>query len=96
MKKCYPGLRDEFLKGTPKVNLSFAFCYVSDQIRRSVVSNSLRPHESQHARPPVHHQLLEFTETHVYRVSDAIQTSYPLLSPSPPAPNPSQHQSLFQ
>ena len=45
---------------------------------------------------PVHHQLLEFTETHVHRVSDAIQPSHPLLSPSPPAPNPSQHQSLFQ
>ena len=43
---------------------------------------------------PVHHQLLEFTETHVHRVSDAIQPSHPLLSPSP-APNPSQHQSLF-
>ena len=45
---------------------------------------------------PVHHQLLEFTETHVHRVSDAIQPTHPLLSPSPPAPNPSQHQSLFQ
>ena len=45
---------------------------------------------------PVHHQLLEFTQTHVHRVSDAIQPSYPLSSPSPPAPNPSQHQSLFQ
>ena len=45
---------------------------------------------------PVHHQLLEFTETLVHRVRDAIQPSHPLLSPSPPAPNPSQHQSLFQ
>ena len=45
---------------------------------------------------PVHHQLPEFTETHVHRVSDAIQLSHPLSSPSPPAPNPSQHQSLFQ
>ena len=43
---------------------------------------------------PVHHQLL--TQTHVHRVSDAIQPSYPLSSPSLPAPNPSQHQSLFQ
>ena len=40
---------------------------------------------------PVHHQLLEFTQTHVHRVSDAIQPSHPLSSPSPPAPNPSQH-----
>ena len=45
---------------------------------------------------PVHHQLPEFTQTHVHRVSDAIQPSHPLSSPSPPAPNPSQHQSLFQ
>ena len=45
---------------------------------------------------PVHHQLPEFTQTHVRRVGDAIQPSHPLSSPSPPAPNPSQHQSLFQ
>ena len=45
---------------------------------------------------PVHHQLPEFTQTHVHRVSDAIQPSHSLSSPSPPAPNPSQHQSLFQ
>ena len=44
---------------------------------------------------PVHHQLPEFTQSHVHRVSDAIQPSHPLSSPSPPAPNPSQHQSLF-
>ena len=43
---------------------------------------------------PVHHQLLEFTQTHVHQVNDAIQPSHPLSSPSPPAPNPSQHQSL--
>ena len=43
---------------------------------------------------PVHHQLREFTEIHVYLVSDAIQLSHPLLSPSPLAPNPSQHQSF--
>ena len=45
---------------------------------------------------PVHHQLPEFTQTHVHRVGGAIQTSHPLSSPSPPAPNPSQQQSLFQ
>ena len=51
-----------------------------------------------HSTPglPVHHQLLEFTQTHVHRVSDAIQSSHPLSSPPPPAPNPSQHQGLFQ
>ena len=45
---------------------------------------------------PLHHQLLDFTQTHVHRVSDAIQPSHPLSSPSPLAPNPSQHQGLFQ
>ena len=51
-----------------------------------------------HSTPglPVHHQLLEFTQTHVHQVGDAIQPSHPLLSPSPPAPNPSQHQGLLQ
>ena len=46
--------------------------------------------------PPVHHQLPELTQTQPHLVGDAIQASYPLLSPSPPAPNPSQHQGLFQ
>ena len=45
---------------------------------------------------PIHHQLPEFTQTHVHRVSDAIQPSHPLSSPSPLAPNPFQHQCLFQ
>ena len=45
---------------------------------------------------PVHHQLPEFTQTHVHWVGDAIQASHPLSSPSPSAPNPSQHQGLFQ
>ena len=44
---------------------------------------------------PVHHQLPESTQTHAHWVSDAIQPSHPLSSPSPPAPNPSQHQGLF-
>ena len=45
---------------------------------------------------PGHHHLPEFSQTHVHRVSDAIQPSHPLSSPSPPAPNPSQHESIFQ
>ena len=45
---------------------------------------------------PVSHQLPEFTQTHIHQVSDAVQPSHPLSSRSPPAPNPSQHQSLFQ
>ena len=43
---------------------------------------------------PVHHQHPEFTQSHIHRVSDAIQPSHPLSSPTPPAPNPSQHQSF--
>ena len=45
---------------------------------------------------PVHHQPPEFTQTHVHQVGDAIQPCHPLSSPFPPAPNLSQHQSLFQ
>ena len=56
---------------------------VAATISCSVMSDPLRPHESQH-------------QTHVHQVGDAIQPSHPLSSPSPPAPNPSQHQSLFQ
>ena len=50
-----------------------------------------------HSTPglPVHHKLPEFTQTHLHWVSDVIQPSHPLSSPSPPAPNPSQHQGLF-
>ena len=61
----------------------------------SIVSDSLQPHELQHARPPCHHQLLEFTQTHVHWVSDAIQPFHLLSSPSP-AFNLSQHQGLFK
>ena len=45
---------------------------------------------------PLHHQLPELAQIHVHQVSDAIQPSHPLSSPSPPAPNPSQHQGRFQ
>ena len=50
-----------------------------------------------HSTPglPVHHQLPEFTQTHVHWINVAIQPSHPLLFPSPPTPNPSQHQGLF-
>ena len=71
--------------------------FSSVQFSHSVLSDSLRPHELHSTPDPsVHHQLPEFTQTHVHWVGDAIQPSHPLLSPSPPAPNPSQHQSLFQ
>ena len=74
------------------------FTYISSvQFSRSVVSDSLQPHELHHVHHlPVHHQLLEFTQTRVDWVSDAIQPSHTLSSPSPLALNPSQHQSLFQ
>ena len=69
---------------------------LSDQIR-SVAQSCLTlcdPMNCSMPGLPVHHQLPEFTQTHVHRVSDAIQPSHPLSSPSPPAPNPSQNQSF--
>ena len=77
--------------------LNYQSCF-SDQIR-SVAQSCLTlcdPMNRSTPGLPVHHRLPEFTQTHVHRVSDAIQPSHPLASPSPPAPNPSQHQSLFQ
>ena len=68
----------------------------SVQFSRSVVSDSLPPQESQHARPPCPSPTPGVNPTHVHQVSDATQPSHPLSSPSPPAPNPSQLQSLFQ
>ena len=70
----------------------------SDQIRSVTQSCPILCDPMNRSTPdlPVHHQLPEFTDTHVHRVSDAIQPSHPLLSPSPLAPSPSQHQSLFQ
>ena len=68
----------------------------SVQFSRSVVSDSLQPHGLQHASFPVCHHLPEFTQVHVHRVTDAIQPSHPLSSPSPPALNLFQHQGLFQ
>ena len=68
----------------------------SVQFIHSVVSNSLWPHGLQHARLPIHHQLLEFMQTHAHWVSDAIQPSHPLFSPSSPAFNLSQQQGLYK
>ena len=67
----------------------------SVQFSLSVVSNSLRHHELQHARHPCPSPTLEFTQTHIHWVGDAIQPSHPLWSPSLPVPNPSQHQSFL-
>ena len=75
-------------------------CFREDSVQFSSVAQSCPtfcdPMNYSTPGLPVHHQLPEFTQTHVHRVSDAIQPSHPLSSPSPPAPNPSQHQSLFQ
>ena len=68
----------------------------SVQFSHSVVSDSLQPHGLQHTGFPVLQHLPEFAQTHAHRVSDAIQPSHPLSSPSPPALNLSQHQGLFQ
>ena len=67
----------------------------SVQFSCSVVSDSLRPHELQHARPSCPSPTPGFHPNYVHLVGDAIQPSHPLSSPFPPAPNPSQHQSLF-
>ena len=77
---------------------SFSFCISSVQFS-SVTQSCLtlcNPMNCSMPGLPVHHQLPEFTQTLVLRVSDAIQLSDPLSSPSPPAHNLSQHQSLFQ
>ena len=77
--------------------------YLKYQFGRSVVSlcdpkNYSTPSFPVHSMLgfSVHHQLLESAQTHVHRVGDAIQSSHPLSSPSPPALNLSQHQGLFQ
>ena len=88
----------EDLTSGPGTRLDHSRTFVSDQIRSVAMSCPTLCDPMNRSTPglPVHHQLPEFTETHVHRVSDAIQPSHPLSSPSPPAPNPSQHQSLFQ
>ena len=86
-------------RANSKASESFTLYWIGfDQIR-SVAQSCPTLCDTMNRRMPglpVHHQLPEFTETHVHWVSDAIQPSHPLLSPSPLAPNPAQHQSLFQ
>ena len=79
---------------TYKTRYSVQFSSV--HFSRSVMSDSLRLLGLQHAGLPVHYQLLEFTQTHVHWVGDAIQPSHPLSSPSPLAFNLSKHQGLFK
>ena len=86
------------IKIRPKIFLQRRQYLLSVQFSSVVQSCPTLHDPMNHSTPglPVHHQLPEFTQTHVHRVSDVIQPSHPLSSPSPPAPNPSQHQSLFQ
>ena len=87
IKPVSPALAGEFFTAEPL-----------DQIRSVAQSCPTLCNPMNRSMPglPVQHQLPEFTETHVHRVTDVIQSSHPRSSPSPPAPNPSQHQSLFQ
>ena len=78
-------------KGTVDLNTSFSISSVAQSCL-----TLCDPMNCSTPGLPGNHQLLEFTQTHIRPVGDAIQTSHPLSSPFPPAPNPSQHQSLFQ
>ena len=94
-KKCLPHQYWKYF--SPVFSLS-SFIVLLFQFSSVTQSCPTLCHPMNHSTPglPVHHQLPEFTQTHVHQVSDAIQPSHPLLSSSPPAPNPSQHQGLFQ
>ena len=74
-----------------KMNLEDQFCSVTQSC-----TTLCDPMNSSTPGLPVYHQLLEFTQTPIHQVGDAIQPSHPLSSPSPSAPSPSQHQGLFQ
>ena len=92
------GKTRDFFKKIRDIKGTYLYMYISIQFS-SVIQSSLTlcdPMNCSTPGLPVYHQLLEFIQTHVHRVSDAIQLSHPLSSPSPPAPNPSQNWSLFQ
>ena len=93
-------VKEENEKVGLKLNIQKTKIIASSPIQFSSVAQSCLTLSDpmNHSTPglPVHHQLREFTQTHTHQVSDAIQPSHPRSSPSPPAPNPSQHQSLFQ
>ena len=82
-----------------KAGILFLYVYLPTVQFSSVAQSCPTLCDSMNCSTPglhVHHQLPEFTQTHIHQVGDAIQLSHPLSSPSPPAPDPSQHQSLFQ
>ena len=82
------------------IHLHVFFIYFDHSVQFSSVAQSCPtlcdPMNCNTPGLPVHHQLPEFTQIHVHHAGDAIQPFHPLSSPSPPASNPSQHQSLFQ
>ena len=79
-----------------KIEIMASGLVSSVQFSRSVMSPLCDPMNRSTSGLPVYHQLPKLTQTHAHQVGDAIQPSHPLLSPSPPALNPSQHQGLFQ
>ena len=90
----------EFATQNKQRTSDILFLFLSGSIQFSSVSQSCPtlcdPMNRSMPSLPVCHQLPEFTQNHVHRVGDVIQPSYPLSSPSPPPPDPSQHQGLFQ
>ena len=94
------GGRERTNEELPQVTTIFHWCYLLNPLQFSSVTQSCPtlcdPMNCSTPGLPVRHQLLEFTQIHVQWVGDAIQPSHPLLSPSPPAPNPLKHQCLFQ
>ena len=88
------------LPSKPSPSLAWIISIASCSVQFSTVAQSCPtlcdPMNCSTPGLPVHHHLPEFTQTHSHRVCDAIQPSHPRLSPSLPAPSPSQHQSLFQ
>ena len=92
-------IKNEFLRSLTSQNKFLRSNFISQLQIRSVTQWCLTLCDPMnHSTPglPVHHQLLESTQTHVHWVGDAIQPSHPLSSPSPPALNLSQHQGLFK
>ena len=92
---CTSGLSIQRSQRGPRASLS-SVQFISVQFSRSVMSTLCGPMTCSTPGLPIHHQLPEFTKTHVHWVGDAIQPSHPLSSPSPPTFNLSQHQGLFK
>ena len=98
--KLHPEFSGILLLGPVSLISSSIICKVLSSVQFSSVAQSCPtlcdPMNRSTPGLSVHHHLPESTQTHVHRVHDDIQPSHPRSSPSPPAPNPSQHQSLFQ